>query len=73
MKLFNYDDKHQNVNGELNLGALTPDEEKLLGKVIAFLGEQGLTSRYHGLVLAESFDRKVDEEGESSIEFFGGV
>lgn len=62
MKLYLYDEKHEQVFGELDLGKLSKDEAVLLDKVIDFLGSMGITSRYKRLVVSESY--KYDSEGD---------
>lgn len=70
MKLFNYDEKHERVNGELDLGELTPSESKLLDKIVAWMGDQGFTSRYQQLEIAERYEVDYDHDaGESFVSF----
>lgn len=70
MKLFNYDEKHERVNGELDLGELTPSESKLLDKIVAWMGDQGFTSRYQQLEIAERYEVDYDHDaGESFVLF----
>lgn len=61
MKLYNYDSKHQSINGELDLGDITDVESAIVDKLIYFLDEAGFTSRYNGLVLAKSYVIGYDE------------
>ncbi len=64
MKLFIYDEKHDRVNGVLDLGSLAKNEEEIVEKIIEWLDMEEITTRYHRLVLAESFKMVIDEVGE---------
>lgn len=71
MKLFIYDQKHEQVHGELDLGELDDKQVVLLETVVKFLDEQKITDRYKTLTIAESFKINYDD-GESEIEFSYG-
>ena len=68
MKIYNHDEKHGRVNGELDLGNLSVDQLDVLQKVICFLQDQEVSSRYHSIVLADNYSIYYDEEdGESNV------
>lgn len=67
MKLFLYDDKHDHVFGELDLGVVSPETNELIEKIISFLEENGITDRYKNIVLGQSYTRELDPETD---EFF---
>jgi len=62
MKLFHYDDKHDRVLGEIDLGRLSESEEVLLRRVLDWLDYQQVTTRYSSLMLAEAARTEYDEE-----------
>ena len=70
MKLFNYDEKHQRVNAELDLGELSLKELELINKIIDFIDERGITNRYNTLELADSWNY-VRDEGDYGEEIIG--
>lgn len=65
MKLFNFDEKHQQVNGEVDLGSLTQKERELVEKVLAFIPQD----RYQSYILASSFTQIYNEEYMSEVTF----
>ena len=70
MKLFLYDDKHQQVNSYLDLGSLGEREVGMLEQITAWLEREGVLNRYKNVVVAESYKQTYDD-GESQIEFEG--
>ena len=68
MKLFLYDQKHEQIHGEIDLGKIDDKQAVLLEKVIKFLDGQRITNRYKTLIVAESF-KITYEDGEPEIEF----
>jgi len=52
MKLFIHDQKHEKINGELDLGEINDKEKELVEKTIAFLETNNITNRYCQLRLA---------------------
>jgi len=62
MKLFLYDEKHEAVHGELDLGKLNSDQIVFLQKIVKFLDEQGVTSRYRQLKIADNYTVEGDYE-----------
>lgn len=70
MKLYVHDEKHQNVNGELNLGEVSEKEAAMIKKIMDFLGEQGMSHRYARLVLANNYTVTYDkEDGFPTVKF----
>jgi hypothetical protein len=67
MKLFIYDEKHERVNGELDLGDISDTENQLLEKVIAFLDKENITDRYGSLELANGYSYYADFEDEFPV------
>jgi len=70
MKLFLYDEKHQQVHSHLDLGPLSEREIELLDQVTVWLEREGIFNRYHSITVAESY-KQTYEDGESQIEFEG--
>lgn len=68
MKLFLYDEKHEQVNSYLDLGTLSEREVELLDQVTVWLEREGVLNRYKNLVIAESY-KQTYEDGESQIQF----
>ncbi len=64
MKLFLYDEKHENINGELELTNI--DQAKT---IINFLKEKHLTDRYNSLIIASSYTVQYDDNKEKLIIF----
>ncbi len=60
MKLFHHDDKHDRINGELDLGDISFKEQQLLKQVIAFLAQQGVTNRRQNVTLAKTYSVHCD-------------
>lgn len=70
MKLFLYDVKHENVFGEKDLGNLTPSEIELLERVVEFLEEKEILSRYRTIRVAESWKQEeIFDEGDPIGEY----
>lgn len=71
LKLFLYDDKHGNMVKEVYLGELTDTERNVADKIIQGMEEANfLDGRYRAATIAESYERKLDEDsGESYLEF----
>lgn len=69
MKLFLYDEKHENVIDELDLGKLNYKQEMFANDIIKFLEINNITSRYKDLVLAEKYQVTYDEDGNKEIMF----
>jgi hypothetical protein len=70
VKLFNFDNKHEWVNGELDLGIITESEKALLQKVIDFLEIEGITNRYKTLMLAEKYSIDFVEDDDFPVVVF---
>ena len=70
MKLFIYDNKHQNMLHETDLGKITAQEECLLLKAIeAFEKAEVLDGRYRAACLGSHWKYKYPD-GEREIQFF---
>lgn len=71
MKLFIYDEKHEEVHAEFDLGNLFPNELEPLARSIYFINNFH-NNRYSTLVLAEGYKRSYDDEnGFHYIHFIG--
>jgi hypothetical protein len=71
MKLFYFDNKHNQMIAKLDLGELSPNEFLLLHKVLQFLKDKDIIDgRYKDLELAKSAEI-VYEDGEAEIVFRG--
>lgn len=68
MKLFIHDEKHEQINGSLELGNLSVESLALLEKIVEFLDSEGITDRYKRLVFADGY-KQTYPDGESLIEF----
>jgi hypothetical protein len=74
MKLFIYDSKHELVHGTLDLGDdLDMDDIDLVTKIVHFLRVEGVTDKYNDLVVASSYSKKVDQDGEDPQIYFENV
>jgi hypothetical protein len=70
MILYNYDRKHDWVNGSLDLGEISERECEVVRAVLVFLGEQRVTNNYRELVLARGTRMVQDDPGdEPRVEF----
>jgi len=65
MKLFIYDEKHQAINGEMDLSIT---ERKKIQEILDFLDRNRITNRYKRLVIAKGYEKKW-VEGEPEIVF----
>ena len=65
MKIYNYDEKHKKILGELNLGNLSAESLDVLQKVICFLQDQEVFNEYNYVVMADSHSIYHDEDGTS--------
>ncbi len=68
MKLFIHDEKHERINGELDLGEITDKEKELIQKTIDFLESNEITNRYCQLKLANKAVVEY-QEGEPEVIF----
>lgn len=55
MLLVNYDNKHQNVLNELDLGEIDLDKQFLVRHIIEWMKETGQTTRYSSLEMCKSY------------------
>lgn len=69
MKVFLFDEKHQVVFGEYELGDISESEQIRLAGLFVFLRTKGICNRYKTLIMAESYERFVSEEYGDQIRF----
>ncbi len=69
MKLYQYDLKHEQVHGELDLGGATEETIAVVHKIIGFLRKNGLIDdRYKCLTIANGYTI-VHHDGEPEVIF----
>ena len=68
MKLFLYDEKHQQLIDNLDLGNLSNEEIAQINKIIDFLEDNHILDRYKNLTLANKAEVQY-EDGEPSLNF----
>lgn len=69
MKLFYYDNKHELVIAELELGELSPIQQSSIGRVIEWMRKIDLLDdRYRCMIIANNYEYEY-EDGERFIRF----
>lgn len=67
MRLFLYDAKHDQVNDDIDLESLSGSDIETLAKVFRFLRANGVLTRYHSVVVADSWKYVNSETGYSVV------
>lgn len=66
MKIFRIDEKHNSVNGELDLGDISPREQELIEKALSYVNEN--QSRYNQYELGNAAEIKWEDGDPVDVE-----